>query len=238
VKRQTTTKARELPTLAVALNASLGLWNLPFVVMLAIVVIYFALQLVGLAGDHGDHGGGADGHGGHDHDLDGHDGDHGVMHEAFAFLGGGKVPFLVVWTTFFIVAGFVGLATNRIVFLAVGGFAPAWLFPAAPAAAVGSGAAVTRLVGSGLGRALDGNGTRSTSKAALIGRFGVVASVTLDGAFGEVRVHDGEQEILVHGRTQGGEGSLGRGARVVLVDFDEPRGLYWVTASPDDDKAA
>jgi hypothetical protein len=97
------------------------------------------------------------------------------------------------------------------------------------------GALVTRGISRLARRWVDISDKPGTRKASLAGRFGTVASHTLDGQFGEVRVHDGTHEILVHGRTQGDEAPLPRGARVVLVDYDEGRELYWVTGSPEDD---
>ena len=51
-------------------------------------------------------------------------------------------------------------------------------------------------------------------------------------------MHDGKDEILVHGRLQAGDAPLARGARVVVIDYDATRELYWVASSPDIDAAA
>jgi membrane protein implicated in regulation of membrane protease activity len=199
-------------------------WNVPFLVMLLLVALYVLLQLVGFLGHDADHD--------HDHD---HDHDGGIGHGFLGFLGAGQVPFLIIWTSFFFVAGFTGLVFNRLVYLSIG--APGWLFPASLATSLVVGSVVTKGIARIARRYVDISAKPGTTKRSLAGRFGTVASATLDGDFGEVRVHDGTNEILVHGRTQDGEAALPRGSRVVLVDFDEARELYWVTGSPDDDQA-
>jgi hypothetical protein len=145
---------------------------------------------------------------------------------------------MVVWVTLFIFAGFTGLIVNRVVWLRLGGVAPAWLFPVALGAALLVGLAGVRVFARAAARLVDVGGHGSTTKQELIGKLGVVASATLDARFGEVRVHDGKDEILVHGRLRDGEAALVRGVRVVVVDYDTESELYWVTASPDIDAAA
>src|SRR5258708_3310954 len=70
-------------------------WNLPYLVMLGLVGVFFALQIVGFATHDGD----ADADHDIDHDVD-HDADHdaeadheGPLEGVFAFLGIGRVPF-------------------------------------------------------------------------------------------------------------------------------------------------
>ncbi len=178
------------------------------------------------------------------HDTGSHDVQHGAgdaWHDVLAFFGVGRVPFMVVWVTLFIFAGFTGLIVNRVVYLNLGlgegGAAPVWMFPAWLVAALVVGFVGVRFFARAAARLVDVGGNGSTSKKQLVGRFGVVASGSLDARFGEVRVHDGKDEILVHGRLQDGEAALARGARVVLVDYDDASDLYWVTISPDVDAA-
>src|SRR5262245_7890440 len=97
-------------------------WNLPYLVMLLLVAVYFVLQLVGIAGHAGDHD--HDAHPDVDSDADGSD----TWHSLLAFFGVGRVPFMVVWVTFFLFGGFTGLIVNRLIYLSAGGSAPAWLF--------------------------------------------------------------------------------------------------------------
>jgi Protein of unknown function (DUF1449) len=206
-------------------------WNLPFLVMLLLVAAYFVLQLIGLAG-----------HGGMDHDAhpdadaDAHvEGD--TWQSLLAFFGVGRVPFMVVWITLFLFAGFTGLIVNRLVYLSHGGRAPAWLFPLALVVALVVGALGVRLFSRVAARLVDVGGDGATSKQQLVGKLGVVASAKLDGRFGEVRIHDGRDEILVHGHLAPGEAALARGARVVVIDYDAQREMYEVSSSPDMDVA-
>jgi hypothetical protein len=205
-------------------------WNLPFLVMLLLVAVYFVLQLIGLVGAVGDHD--IDHDVDHDHDG-GHHVEHHFWHDVLGFFGVGRVPFMVVWVTLFLFAGFTGLIVNRVVYLRAGGSAPAWLFPVALVVAVVVGLTGVRVFARAAARLVDVGGGGSTAKRDLVGKLGVVASATLDTRFGEVRVHDGKTEILVHGRVQEGEAPLARGARVVIVDFDGGSELYWVAASPE-----
>src|SRR4051812_43672000 len=97
--------------------------------MLGLVGVFFLLQIIGLAA-HGD--GDVDS----DADVDGdaeadHDADADADHDAgwsglLSFFGVGRVPFMVVWVTFFIFAGFAGLTVNRVV--AARGSYPGWAF--------------------------------------------------------------------------------------------------------------
>jgi hypothetical protein len=216
-------------------------WNLPYLVMLGLVAAFFLLQLVGVLGHHGDHDvdhGGHDHH--HDHDAHGHGHDAmsgDVWHSVLAFFGVGKVPFMVVWLTMFIFAGFSGLIFNRVVYLTWTSL-PGWVFPVSLLVAIVVGLIGVRLFARAAGKVIDLSGKPATSKRTLAGKPGVVASALLDATYGEVRVHDGDNEIIVHGRVQGGEGALKRGDRVVLVEYDEHADLFWITASPDVDAAA
>jgi hypothetical protein len=88
-------------------------FNLPYLVMLGLVAAFFLLQLVGLVGHDGDadvdHDVDADADGDADADADG-----GALHGTLSFLGVGRVPFMVVWGSLFIFAGFAGIFFTRI----------------------------------------------------------------------------------------------------------------------------
>lgn len=206
-------------------------WNLPVLVMLGLVGVFFVLQLAGIA-MHGDADVDADADADADHDADADaDGDHE------SFFGIGKVPFMVVWVTFFIFAGFAGLTWNRV--LSARGDYPTWAFVVALAIAVIAGAIGVRLFSRLAARFVDVGGKGSAKKHELCGKVGVVASATLDDKFGEVRVRDDHgNELLVHGRVAAGEAPLSRGAKLVLVDFDADKELFWVAAVPELDKAS
>jgi hypothetical protein len=196
-------------------------WNLPFLVMLGLVITYFGLQVVGLVG--------ADG----DHDLDAdadHDGE-GASDALKGLLGAGRVPFSVLWTSFFSFSGLSGLCLNYWRFTA--GDYTALDFAIAGGGALAVGAVATRLFSRAASTLIDTGGQGATKKHELAGKPGVVASAELDQRFGEVRVKDARgDEILVHGCLHDGEPVLKRGESVVLIDYDEARGLFWVGAHP------
>jgi hypothetical protein len=43
-------------------------------------------------------------------------------------------------------------------------------------------------------------------------------------------------ELLLHGRLHESEPVLQRGEKVVLVDYDQDRELFWVTRSPEEEE--
>jgi len=220
-------------------------WNLPSLVMLGLVGVFFGLQLFGFAAGHD---GDADAEGGPDHDvehdlehdLDGdadHDGeaDHGAdqssgsaLHGLAAFLGVGRVPFLVVWLTLFIFAGFTGLFVNRVLFVKAGGAYPFWGFPLSMLASLLVGAVATRMAAKQVAKLVDVGGKGSSRRRELEGRWGVVASPRCDAEFGEVRVKgENGQELLVHGKLSEGP-ALQQGEKVLLVEFDPKTELYLI----------
>jgi hypothetical protein len=218
-------------------------WNLPFLVMLGLVGVFFVLQIIGIA-THGDSDVDAEGDVDHDvdgdadHDADGDhdgDGDHdadGLWSGVLSFFGVGRVPFMVVWVTFFIFAGFAGLTWNRV--MSTGAEYPTWAFFVALALALAVGAVGVRLFSRLAARFVDVGGRGSVKKHELCGKVGVVASAVVDDKFGEVRVRDDHgNELLVHGTIKAGEPPLKRGDQIVLVDYDEKRELFWVSSVPE-----
>jgi Protein of unknown function (DUF1449) len=210
-------------------------WNLPYLVALGLTGVFFVLQLFGFAAHAlgGDHEIDLDGDGVPDHDLaTGHDVD--CEHEAFSvagFLGVGRVPFLVVWLTLFIFAGFTGLFLNRVL-LAGAGVYRGWFFPLSLAGALGTGVVAVRFAAMGVAKLVDVGGRGASARKDLRGRIGVVASATLDSEFGEIRVKDARgEELIVHGRLDGADKNevLERGSKVLLVDLQD-EGVFTVTS--------
>lgn len=228
-------------------------WNLPSLVMLGSCAAFLLLQAVGLLGAGDDHDLDLEAQDALEsdveHDLD-HDLDHDVdadgdtdggegslWQEALGFLGAGRVPFMVVWVSLFLCAGFAGIFLNRSVFLLAGGYS-GWWFAPLQALALGCGVIGARLGSKLVGRFVDVGGRGATKKHELTGRPGVVASAVCDERFGEIRIKDARgNELLVHGRLAAGEPPLARSASVVLVDFDPERELFSVVACPELDSA-
>lgn len=229
-------------------------WNLPFLVMLGLVGVFFVLQLLGMfAGDgHGEHDG--DGHLDGDVDTDAdaeadadsdadadahdvhadHDADGLSWGEVLAFFGVGHVPFMVIWVTLFLFAGFFGIFLNSVVFVRAPSLI-AWAFPLVLLASLVIGLVAVRLFSRLAAKVVDTGGKGATKKHDLIGLEGEVASLLVDSRFGEIRVRDAHgNEILTHGCTRDGERTIKRGERVLLVDFDAERGLFWVSPVADE----
>jgi hypothetical protein len=218
-------------------------WNVPYLVLLGLVGVFFVLQLIGLVA-HGDadadaeHDVDADAHGG-DHDGDGGehdaDGEAGLWQGVASFFGFGRVPFMVVWVTFFIFAGFAGLTWNRL-WSAERAY-PTWAFFVSLLVALVVGAIGARLFSRLAGRFVDVGGRGAARKHELQGKLGVVASAVVDGKFGEIRVHDAQgNELLVHARIAAGDAPLKRGDKLVVIDYDAETELFTVAAAPDLDK--
>ncbi|MBI5495100.1 MAG: DUF1449 family protein [Deltaproteobacteria bacterium] len=220
-------------------------WNLPFLVLLGLVVVFLAAQLLGIVGHATD--GDADADADVDHDADGPDAEHDADHDAdgdaddagawqglLVFMGVGRVPFMVVWVSLFFAVGLCGLWFNSMWWEYSQGNFQWWYTAASGAGALLVGLGFTRVMSRIAGRFVDTGGKGASSKVDLCGKAGVVASPQLDHRHGEIRVRDGRgNEILVHGRLQDGEATLGHGAAVVLVDYAADTDLFWVTASPD-----
>jgi hypothetical protein len=224
-------------------------WNLPSLVLLGLCAAFVLLQALGLLGAGDDHDLALDGHadadvdldldgdldGAADHDLDA-DGDASgaaPWHEVLGFLGAGRVPFMVVWVSLFLCAGFAGIFLNRALFLIFGGYS-GWWFAPVQLLALATGVIGARLSSNVVGRFVDVGGRGATQKQELTGRLGVVASAVCNDRFGEIRVNDRHgNELLVHGHLAAGDAPLARSASVVLVDFDPERELFSVAAFPE-----
>ncbi len=222
-------------------------WNLPFLVMLGLVVVFFGAQMLGIAAHDGDADMDADADADVDHDADAGgdheadaDADHDAedpgasasFHDVLAFFGVGRVPFMVVWVILFIFTGAFGLFWNSFFFVRAGaGVAmPPWGFPASMTASLAIGLVAVRLFSRVAAKFVDVGGKGASTKHELAGKIGVVASSTIDGKFGEVRVRDDHgNEMLVHARMCAGEASLARGDEVILVEYDAASELFTAT---------
>lgn len=207
-------------------------WNLPFLVMLGLVGVFFLLQVVGFVGHaDADHEHDLDADADHEHEVEAH---HDFAGDVLAFFRVGRVPFMVIWVTLFIFTGFTGIFLNSLLWTRSGSYV-GWWFVVVVLVSLVVGLAAVRLLSGVAARLVDVGGKGASRKHELAGRLGVVASPRLDDKHGEVRVRDERgDELIVHGCVRG-EGALKQGDKVVLVDFDPRRELFWVTACPDAD---
>src|SRR3954470_17413175 len=159
-------------------------WNLPSLVLLGLCAAFVLLQALGLLGAGDDHDLALDGHADADveldldadldadvdHDLDADASGAAPWHEVLGFLGAGRVPFMVVWVSLFLCAGFTGIFLNRALFLIFDGYS-AWWFAPVQLVALAAGVIGARLSSNVVGRFVDVGGRGATQKHELTGRL-------------------------------------------------------------------
>jgi hypothetical protein len=224
---------------------SLLAWaNVPFTAVLSIAVIFALIQMSGLLGllAGGDHDGDADHDIDADHDVDAHaDHDGDTDHDADADhdhdadqeneqsagqgllvgLGVGKVPLSIIWQTYAVAFGLVGIIGNTIYLSyarALPPFTLAWTVPVA----LVFGYLVTRRLGRVLARVASDPRHEATTRKQLVGHTGVVISSKVSSEFGEVRLMDKTGHVLrIICRTRDGEPTIAEGREVVIVEHEK-----------------
>lgn len=210
--------------------------NVPFLSVLAIAVLFAALQATGIIGvlAGGDHDGDAD------HDADGGDSDHDAdgEHEGFSvagLLGVGRVPLTFVLQSFAITLGITGLSVHMLAF----GFAAPplrallWSLPVSLAVAF----TLTSLVSRAAAKIFSTEGQEASRRAQLVGSTGVVISSKVDREFGEVRLSTpGGVTVRVIVTTEA-DSPIQEGREIVVTDYDKDRDRLVVSALDEDDRA-
>ena len=224
---------------------SLIAWaNVPFTAVLSIAVIFALIQMSGLLGllAGGDHDGDSD----HDvdasadHDVDA-DADHDLDHDADADhdhdadqdngqsagqgflvgLGVGKVPLSIIWQTYAVAFGLVGIIGNTIYLSYARALPPYTLAWTVPIALV-LGYIVTRRLGRVLARVASDPRHEATTRKELVGHTGVVISSKISSEFGEVRLMDKTGHVLrIICRTRESEPTIAEGREVVIVEYEK-----------------
>ena len=244
--------------------ASLFAWaNAPFTIVLAVTLVFAALQMTGLlgllagGGDHdadADHDVDADADADHDvdadHDADAdndhdadqdqdadHDSDQqSVGHALAAGLGIGKVPLSIIWQTYAVAFAFAGIAINTIYASSTGGLPLVSLAWTLPSAAV-FGYGVTRVLARALGRVISDPKQEATTKKQLVGQTGVVISSKIDGEFGEIRLRDKTgHTVRIVCRTREPSAVIAEGREVVIVDYEREGERLYVAPLDEDDE--
>lgn len=230
-----------------ALFESLFVWaNLPFAIAFTVAILFSLLQMTGvlglLAGD-SDHDADHDADVDADHDVDAdadhdvdHDADHDAEHETHSSLGGrflvdlgvGRVPFSILWQTFAIGFGLVGLCLNTLV-LSPRGLLSAGSLAITIPVALFLAWLVTRAASRLLGKVVGSNDSEATSRHGLIGSTGTVISSRITSDFGEIRAKDKAGHFVhVVCRIRDDEAPIAQGAEVVIVDYDAEKGHLYV----------
>jgi len=201
--------------------------NAPFTVAFGVATGVALLQATGaMSLFAGDHEGDADLDGDADVDADvdtdveaDADADHDAdQTSALDWLGIGRIPFSLAWQTGAIAFALTGWALNA---RWLGGGEPPptttllWTIPTGLVAALASIAGAARILGPLF------TPPEATSRAALIGREGVVISTSVTPEFGEVRIRDdhGHDLRLICALAPGAE-VVAEGHHVVVVDMD------------------
>ncbi len=179
-------------------EAALSFPTVLFTFLLAVVVLYWLVVLLGAA------------------DTD------SLGDEAFGGLGLGGVPVTVAVSVLVAVAWFVSLAAT--VLLDPLGAPAAGLL--ALGGALVAGWAVTRLVVLGLRRLLPGG--EEPSRRHLVGRTGVIRTQRVTATFGQAEVAAADGSTALVQVRQTGRDDLRYGTTAVLYDFDADGEFFWV----------
>lgn len=176
----------------------------------------------------------------HDHDLDG---GHDVGHDGHApsdvlgWLGFGKAPVAVLLQVLLLTFGSLGLLVNGLARdLGAGG--PAVFAAAIVAASLGALGAV-RVAAEVVARIAPPDGQTARQPGEFVGQIGVAASL-ISHAIGQVRVDAGPDTppALLNAAVDPSHAEeIPRGTEVLLVGYDQDRGLYRVAPTPTDDLA-
>ena len=197
--------------------------NAPFTIAFGIAAGVAILQASGALSLLGDHDADVDADADVDTDIDGDvdgDADHDVEgdaeeHSFTDVLGIGRIPFSLAWQTGAIAFALTGLLINT-PFEIPPLYTLLWTLPAGIVASLGSIAGVARLLGPLF------TPQEATSRAALVGREGVVISSRVTPEFGEVRIRDDHgHDVRVIVRLAPGAESVCEGKHVVVVDVED-----------------
>lgn len=214
-------------------------WNLPFMLSLALGVLYLVPMALGGHHDGGDADTDADLHdvGIAHHDID-HDADHDISHDAdhdvgaiakaFSIVGVGKVPLSMILISLFFLWGFIGVASNTL-------FAEmmrpeVFFWPSFALASVGS-VFFTRLIARGLARIMPTFESYAVSPRQLIGKTADVRYAITDCS-GTATLYDEYKNFReVSCRVRDGEEPIAQG-KVVLMEYDQADHVYVVRPDP------
>jgi membrane protein implicated in regulation of membrane protease activity len=155
-----------------------------------------------------------------DADADGTSGNVGAALSVLHLLGVGRAPLSVLLMVASIAFGAVGLGAGFL------GAPFVVSFPVAVAAALGGTSLSARL----LGRLVPTTESYAVERSALVGCLAVV-ELRVDDDFGVAHVTD-SRGTLHKIRCRVDDTPIGKGAVVVVTDFDPESGLYEVTRSP------
>ena len=211
----------------------LSLWyNLIFTVPILVVLFYLILQIFGLAlefgGDFGTDAGDADIDVDVDADID-IDTDFSAFDRALGFINVGKVPLVIVISTFLLFWGVSGFMTNGIIRSVLDGF-PAPFIMASCGVALVVGIMATKFLSGLIARFFPSIETYSSNKESLLGQVARVVSGEINAKSGRAKVVDPYGNVLtVFCRISEGKEVPKRGDEIVLIDYDPSDKRFEVT---------
>lgn len=194
-------------------------WNLIFVLPFLAALLLLLLQAFGAMHVAGE----ADA----EHDLDA-DHDSGVLDKALSLLGVGRVPLSLLLTSFALLSGFTGWASNQILQPLL--VSPALFVGPSIGVALASSFFLTRAFALLMSRVMPAAESYATSKRSLLGREGTAIS-EISQSFGRVRVRDEHGNLQdVSCRADANTPLIPDGATVTLMSFDDERECYIVSS--------
>jgi hypothetical protein len=143
-----------------------------------------------------------------------------------AGLGVGQVPMSLVWQTFALSFGLLGIVTNSLVYMGTGHL-PAVALALSLPVSLGGGYGITR----GITRAILKVATiqEAASQRDLIGLSGIVVTGKVDEEFGEIRVKLPDGNVVqVHCRVMEGEKPILQHEPVVIVEYNRTQDRIYV----------
>lgn len=147
-----------------------------------------------------------------------------------SWIGLGRIPLTIVMEVFLMAFGFMGLLFNALATDFVSWAPNITFFAALPIAFFGA-AAGTRAVAELLARTVLANATTGTPPGPFVGEVGRVTT-RVSAKAGEVRVEPLNGEPKYVDTRALGDSTFERDAHVILVQFDNARGVYIAEATP------
>ncbi len=216
------------------INEAFSLHNLPASILLATVLIYWLLVILGLA-DADDVGGvdaGVDG--GLDSDAGHHGGEGGLLSSAGRFFHLGVIPFMIVLSVMSLFLWGISILANyylngepgaRSHLVAIGLLVPNLLVSAV----------ATRLLLAPAKNYFTGLQDKAQAEAIIVGRQGVVISAQVDAHYGQVEIRTQSAPLLLNARTSGETPPIPKGAMVTFIEPAPDHAWYIVRQTTEAD---
>lgn len=161
----------------------------------------------------------------HEFDKDVHaDGSGGALMGVLRFLNVGDVPLMLILSIFTVTLWTISMLANH------------WINPGAaviPALLILGGgvfasAVVTRIVSTPFRAVMRKLRSEEERQEPIVGRAGRVTSTEVSAAFGQVEIATEGAPLIINARIHEGSARLVKGDECLVIEEDQPRGLYYV----------